>query len=96
MVVGVKVTTPPALMAMVPLGTPKSCARPGVSETPLMDCTVNVVLSTSVSLAARFSTNGESSLVLTSSVAGSGASLAPLMVMARLAVEVSPSPSVMV
>ena len=95
-VVGAKVTTPPALTAILPLGTLKFCGVPGVSKLPLMDCTVNVLLSTSVSFAARVSTRGVSSMVLKVSVVAIGASLAPLMVMVRLAVAVLPSPSVMV
>ena len=94
--VGVKVTRPPELMATVPLGTLKLCGVPGVSKLPLMDCTVNVLLSTSVSFVARVKTSGASSSVLKLSAVASGASLAPWMVMVRLAVEVSPSPSVMV
>ena len=93
-VAGVKVTTPSALMAMVPLGTLKLCAMPGVIVMPLIDLTLSVVLSTSVSLPARLRTSGTSSLVFRSSSTATGASFAPLMVMVSEAVATSPSASV--
>ena len=75
------------------------CAVPGVIAVPLMLLMLKVSPSTSVSLPNKFNTVGVSSTIgngvaTVPSSTATGASFAPLMVMVKVAVDSSPSLSV--